>query len=47
MRSRPEIISPASAAGLGGKTPGDVPGLVSQAKPQETTYVNALNACAE
>ena len=35
-----------AAAGLGGKTPSDVPGLVSQAKPQERAYVDALNAYA-
>jgi hypothetical protein len=34
------------AAGLGGKTPGDVPGLVSQAKPQEKAYIDSLNAYA-
>ncbi|MGH3633428.1 MAG: hypothetical protein ACRDTS_04870 [Mycobacterium sp.] len=36
----------AAAAGLGGKTPGDVPGLVSQVQPQEGAYINALNAYA-
>lgn len=33
-----------AAAGLNGKKPTDVPGLVVQAKPQETAYINALNA---
>ena len=35
-----------AAANLGGKAPGDVPGLVSQAKPQEKAYIEALNAYA-
>jgi hypothetical protein len=35
-----------AAARSGGKTPGDIPGLVAQAKPQEMAYVNALNAYA-
>jgi hypothetical protein len=35
-----------AAANLGGKTPADVPGLVSQAKPQEKAYIDALNAYA-
>jgi hypothetical protein len=35
-----------AAANLGGKTPSDVPGLVSQAKPQEKAYIDALNAYA-
>jgi hypothetical protein len=35
-----------AAAGLGGKTSGDVPGLVTQAKPQEKAYIDALNAYA-
>jgi len=35
-----------AAANLGGKTPNDIPGLVSQAKPQEKAYIDALNAYA-
>lgn len=35
-----------AAASIDGKTPNDVPGLVSQAEPQETAYINALNAYA-
>jgi hypothetical protein len=35
-----------AAANLSGNTPADVPGLVSQAKPQEKAYVDALNAYA-
>jgi hypothetical protein len=35
-----------AAANLGGKTPADVPGLVSHAKPQEKAYIDALNAYA-
>lgn len=35
-----------AAAGLDGKTPGDVPVLVSRAKPQERAYIDALNAYA-
>lgn len=36
----------AASASLGGKTPSDVPGLVSQAKPQERAYIDALNVYA-
>ena len=34
----------AAATSLEGKTPTDVPRLVAKAKPQETAYINALNA---
>lgn len=33
-----------AAAGVDGRAPTDVPALVSRAKPQETAYINALNA---
>jgi hypothetical protein len=35
-----------AAAKLGGKSPSDIPGLASQAKPQEAAFVQALNAYA-
>jgi hypothetical protein len=35
-----------AAANIGGKTPSDISGLVSQAMPQEKAYIEALNAYA-
>jgi hypothetical protein len=35
-----------ASAGLGGETPSDIPRLVSQAKPQEKAYIDAVNLYA-
>jgi hypothetical protein len=36
-----------AAASFSGKTPADIPALVAQARPQEKTYIEALNAYAK
>jgi hypothetical protein len=36
-----------AAASFSGKTPADIPALVAQARPQEKTYIEAMNAYAK